>query len=336
VTTRRGDLYGARQRALESLDVPGAPAAGAASTTTSSSGSVEHQALQALERGDASAVESLAASMLGRRTTVSPSGDAAPAAGTGAIAVPGVLGDPLPEKSLPAAKGLGLESVETELASGAVAGAIAEFIERNALGASPAVYDRAKDGIARLSVAASDFAVPPDVAAVFAETVSLFALHLYVNSAGIRYVPIPAARECVLIETHAEGNETVTPLLRELGLEQRRGLARDDIEARLQKRGPHVVGELLGLDPLAFRLVCVPPDVFVRVGRDRGWGSRAEWTHFDGYQVMRGGRLRALVGGHKEYGGLYDLASISRDDARNNTLARFAVIRRERLGVRIG
>ena len=161
----------------------------------------------------------------------------------------------------------------------------------------------------------ADFAVPPDVAAVFAETVSLFALHLYVNSAGIRYVPIPAARECVLIETHAEGDETVTPLLRELGLEQRRGLARDDIEARLQKRGPHVVGELLGLDPLAFRLVCVPPDVFVRVGRDRGWGSRAEWTHFDGYQVMRGGRLRALVGGHKEYGGLYDLCSISRDDA---------------------
>jgi len=178
--------------------------------------------------------------------------------------------------------------------------------------------------------------VPADVAAVFAETVSLFALHLYVNSAGVRYVPIPAPRESALVETYAEGDETVTPLLRELGLERRRGVARDDIESRLQKHGARIVGELLGLDPLAFRIVCVPPDVFVRVGRDRGWGSRPEWTHFDGYQVMRGGRIRALVGGHKQYGGLYDLASISRDDARDNTLVRFAVVRRERLGVRIG
>jgi len=164
----------------------------------------------------------------------------------------------------------------------------------------------------------------------------MFALHLYVNSAGVRYIPIPAVRETVLIETHPEGDETVTSLLRELGLEHRRGLARDDIEDRLQKQGARIVGELLGLDPLAFRIVCVPPDVFMRVGRDRGWGSRPEWTHFDGYQVMRGGRIRALVGGHAQYGGIYDLASISRDDARDNTLVRFAVVRRERLGVRIG
>jgi len=128
----------------------------------------------------------------------------------------------------------------------------------------------------------------------------------------------------------------VTPLLRELGLERRRGVARDDIEVHIQKQGPRIVGELLGLDPLGFRIVCVPADLFMRAGRDRGWGGRPEWTHFDGYQVMQGGRLRALVGGHAEYGGLYDLASISRDDARENTFVRFAVIRRERLGVRIG
>src|SRR4029077_12598240 len=129
----------------------------------------------------------------------------------------------------------------TTLMTGAVSDAITDFIQRYALAASPAVHDRATDGIARLSVAATEMAVPPEVAAVFAETVSLFALHLYVNSAGIRYVPIPTTRECVLIETHPEGAETVTPLLREVGLEHRRGLARDDIEARLQKRGPHVV-----------------------------------------------------------------------------------------------
>jgi hypothetical protein len=330
--TRR-DLYAARQRAVEALIVPGAPASGAPAPATSSA-SAEQQALQALERGDASALETLAASMLGRRTTAAT--DAGPAAARGAITVPDSLREPFPDASVTKAKSLGLEAIETTLATRAVAGEIVDFIQRYALGASPTVHDRAKDGIARLSIAATEFAVPAAVAAVFAETVSLFALHLFVNSAGVRYVPIPAPRETVLVETHPEGDETVTQLLRELGLERRRGVARDDIEDRLQKQGAHVVGELLGLDPLAFRLVCVPPDVFMRVGRDRGWGGRPEWTHFDGYQVMRGSRIRALVGGHKQYGGLYDLCSISRDDARENTLARFAVIRRERLGVRIG
>jgi len=56
--------------------------------------------------------------------------------------------------------------------------------------------------------------------------------------------------------------------------------------------------------------------------------------HGSGYQVMKGGRLRALVGGNARFGGLFDLASISRDDGRENTVVRFAVIRRERLGVR--
>ena len=74
----------------------------------------------------------------------------------------------------------------------------------------------------------------------------------------------------------------------------------------------------------------------MRVGRERGWGQREEWTHFDGYQLIAGGRLRALIGGSARYGGVFDLCSISRDDARDNTVVRFAVIRRERLGVRFG
>ena len=34
----------------------------------------------------------------------------------------------------------------------------------------------------------------------------------------------------------------------------------------------------------------------MRVAPDRGWGAREEWTHFDGYQVRKQGRLLALVG----------------------------------------
>ena len=329
----RRELYAARQRAIEALVVPGAPASDAPAAAASSA-SAEQQALQALERGDAAALESLAASMIGRSTATAS--DAGPTVTRGAITVPATLGEAFPDASVTKAKTLGLEAVDTSLATGNVASEIVDFIQRYALGASPAVHDRARDGVARLSIAATEVAVPAGVAAVFAETISLFALHLYVNSAGVRYVPIPAPRETVLLETHAEGDEKPTPLLQALELERRRGVARDDIEDRLQKHGPRVIGELLGLDPVAFRLVCVPPDVFVRAGRDRGWGGRPEWTHFDGYQVMRGGRIRALVGGHAQYGGLYDLCSISRDDARENTLVRFAVIRRERLGIRIG
>jgi hypothetical protein len=185
-------------------------------------------------------------------------------------------------------------------------------------------------------LAADEVDVPRDVAALFAETLSLFALHLYVNSAGSRYVPVPTSREPLLVETHAEGDEPRTPLLQELGFAQRRGLARSAIEAALHKEGARVLEERLGLDPRAFRLVCIPPDVYVRLGRDRGWGAREEWTHFDGYQVTSGGRLRALVGGNARFGGLADLCSLSVDDGRENTVARFCVVRRERLGVRIG
>jgi hypothetical protein len=331
------DLYVSRKQALEGLTVASgveAAAAGARSPEVSAA-NVEQQAMQALERGDASTLQSLAESMLGRRAGAQATGAESTATAHGAIAVPAVLGEPFPEACLPAAKALGLERVETTLATPAVASAVGDFVERYALGASAAVHDRSTEGVARVAVAAEEIAIPPEVAAIFAETISLFALHVFVNSAGVRYVPVPVPHEVLLVEAHAEGDETLTPLLRELGLDRRRGLSRDDIEDRLQKGAPRIVGEKLGLDPLAFRIVCVPPDIFVRVGRDRGWGQRPEWTHFDGYQVMKSGRLRALMGGNSKFGGLFDLCSISRDDARDNTVARFAVIRRERLGVRI-
>ena len=104
-----------------------------------------------------------------------------------------------------------------------------------------------------------------------ADTVSLFALHLYVNSAGIRYLPMLLEREFVLLETHAEGDDAPCDLPRALGLERRRAVARNDIELALMGAGWWVVLSL-GLDPRAFRLVCVPPDVYMRVGPTRGWG----------------------------------------------------------------
>ena len=328
------DLYGSRQKAIAALTVPGAAAPGAAPSAAQPTGNVEQQALQALERGDAAALRGLADAMLGTKTESRTSGDEKVTTARGRIVTPGVLAEALPEASLPRAKALGLECVEAKLTSPEVAASIAEFMEQYAPGASEAAFDRARDGVARVTVAA-EVDVPRDVAGVFAETISLFALHLYVNSAGVRYVPLSTPREVLLVEPHAEGEEPVTPLLRELGLERRRGVSRDEIELALRRNGARIVAEHLGLDPFAFRIVCVPADVYVRIGRDRGWGKREEWTHFDGYQVLTGGRLRALFGGNARFGGLYDLVSISRDDGRENTLVRLAVIHRERLGVRI-
>jgi hypothetical protein len=329
------DLYLARRQALDALALPGAATPGAQKAADPSA-DVEQQALQAVEHGDAAALQRLAESMLGDRTDARAADGGTAPARRGRIVTPGVLAEPLPEASLSKAKALGLEGVEVTLANPEVSRTITDFVERYAFGASAATFDRAREGVARVTLAAEEVSVPRDVAALFAETVSHFALHLYVNSAGLRYFPLLAPREVLLLESHGEGDEPVTPLLRELGFERRRGLSRDDIETALSRKGPRLLAEHLGLDPGAFRLVCVPADVYMRAGRDRGWGKREEWTHFDGYQVASGGRLRALVGGNARYGGLFDLASISRDDGRENTIARFAVIRRERLGVRIG
>lgn len=325
-------LYEGRLHALEGLELRGATTQ-VADEPTSKAAPVEQQALAALERGDTKALRALADSMLGPRSDAQPGAAKAPAA-RARMTVPAVLGEPLPGPAIERGAAFGLERVETTLATPAVAAAITDFVERHALGASLTTYDRSRDGVARLAIAAEDAKVPPEVAQVFSETIALFALHQYVNSAGLRYAPLPAPREIVLVEAHAEGDDAKTALLDELGLETRRALSRDTIESRLRQHGARIV-EALGLDPLAFRLVCIPPDLFVRIGRTRNWGQRPEWTHLDGYQVLSGGRLRALVGGHSRFGGLFDLCSIGHDDARENTTARFSVIRRERLGVRI-
>src|SRR5262249_37656652 len=167
------------------------------------------------------------------------------------------------------------------------------------------------EGLAQLRLPRGSLpGIEGSIADVLAETVSLFALHLFVNSAGVRYLPMLSDREFVLLETHAEGDDTPSGLLRALGLERRRAVARDEIELALLRCGGDVVARM-ELAPRAFRIVCVPPDVYMGVGPSRGWGTQEEWTHFDGYQVREKGRLLALVGGNARFGGIADLCGIS-------------------------
>jgi len=172
----------------------------------------------------------------------------------------------------------------------------------------------------------------PGLPGPFRDVLSVLGLQRVVTSAGTPYAPALGTEE-VLVEAFPEdgGDGTGSGLLEALRLPRRWGLSRADIETSLDRVGPSIVEDLLGLDPYDYRVVCVPFDVYVRVGSRMGWGRRAQWTHFDGYQLLRDGTARALVGGDVRYGGVYDLCSIDCRDDRAGVVARFAIVRRQRL-----
>lgn len=178
-------------------------------------------------------------------------------------------------------------------------------------------------------------ACPPQVRDSLRENLDLLMLHVFVTSGGTRYLPWFGA-ETILVESAPEADDGErTPLLEMLRLPRRRGLARDAIEDALLSRGGHAVREL-GLDPMDFVLVCIPFDAYLRLAPSHGWGREQRWTHFDGYQVCRDLRLRALVGGDARFGGPEDLCSVARDDHADRLTLRFAVVRRQRMTVRSG
>jgi hypothetical protein len=167
--------------------------------------------------------------------------------------------------------------------------------------------------------------------------VAIFVIHPLVNSGGARYLPNLVAED-VLVEDFPDPEDGRTPpaseLLKSLRLPGRRGLPRIAIEQALLMHGTRILENELGLDPRVFRLVCIPPDVYVRVGEAEGWGRQPFWTHFDGYlirTVMGQLRLQALAGGDVRYGGLYELLAVGRDYDSDRLLARFAVVQRARM-----
>ena len=176
--------------------------------------------------------------------------------------------------------------------------------------------------------------LPSGLPQALQEGVEIFAIHPLVNSGGARYLPSLVAED-VLIEDFPDPADGQSPppseLVKSLGLSGRRALPRVAIEQALTMHGARIVENELGLDPRVFRLVCIPPDVYVRLGEAEGWGRQPFWTHFDGYLVMPDGRLRALAGGDVRYGGLYELLAVGTDYDSDRLLARFAVVQRARL-----
>ena len=77
--------------------------------------------------------------------------------------------------------------------------------------------------------------------------------------------------------------------------------------------------------------MAVPPDIYTTLAAKQGWGQKEMWTHFDGYRVLEGGKLQALAGGDKRFGGTHDVVSFSPDYSSAKIFARFAVVQRKRM-----
>lgn len=187
-----------------------------------------------------------------------------------------------------------------------------------------------QDGKIVLQNIAPDRIYPDGMPAQRQSVLDLFMIHPFINSGGGRYIP-QLVSEQLLVETFPEDEPpTGSPLLEALFLPRRAGLSRAEIEQALLRHGSHVVKTELALDPTEFRLACIPYDAYCRLGNMLGLGNHPHWTHFDGYQVLKSGKLHALVGGDVRFGGAYDLCSISSIDERDGLIARFVVVRRTR------
>lgn len=171
---------------------------------------------------------------------------------------------------------------------------------------------------------------PPEITGRLRENLDLLLGRPFITSAGDRYLPW-FDKEVLMVEGFPETDpDARTPLLARLGVSGRHGVSRLTIENALLTQGPRLIRDI-GLDPVEFRVVCIPFDAYLRLAPKYGWGQQDLWTHFDGYQITRNLQLWALVGGYREFGGAEDLCSVGREYESVRLTARLAIVRRERL-----
>jgi hypothetical protein len=293
---------------------------------------LEQLALEAAERGDMTTIESVAKELRDYKDGGEKTGSTSTVV-KGRYECPLNLENPFPIDARARARELGM--VEHHFAAPPDVRAAVEIIYTHAWDPIPTSPDLEHEGVLRTQVLVES-KVPAELGTdEFKVLGGQFIQQIFISSGGARYLP-PMAAEAALVEEFPENDSADAPskLLSALRLPHRRGLARAEIENALMRSGAHLLEEQLGLDPIEFRLVCIPYDLYMRFGRERGWGQWQRWTHFDGYWVVSGNRLRALVGGDGRFGGLADLVSISRTDARENVYVRFAVVRRARMVAR--
>ena len=292
----------------------------------------EQLAMEAAERGDTAALRRLSQELKDwKESGAAPTTGSAPVMSS-RYECPVDLTGPFPPEAVKRARELGL--VEARTAPMAEFAQVREAIYTHIDQPVPSNPDMEREGVLRAR-AQAELKLPSELDSEESRVLAgQFIQQIVVNSGGARYLPSLVA-ETALLEDFPENESADAPskLLAALGLAKRSSLARTAIESALMRFGSEILGKL-GLDPLEFRLVCIPYDLYTRLGRERGFGKWSHWTHFDGYQLMGGNRMRALVGGDGRFGGLYDLVSISPTDAREGVYVRFAVVRRARMTLR--
>jgi len=347
----RRDALVANLKALASVDAPLAPlyasrgaffaglilASGrsaAASVSAKSSAEIQQLAVRAAQQGDTSQLRLYAQELAARQakeaaSAGSKSDTQTATAAPAAYHYPVDLSAPFSDEVAQRARALGLVVARAEPPPQAAP--LFDFVTTGIWQANISDTETTQEGIVRAEAIVDTSGFPSEMSGPLKELVGQLLQNPFINSGGARYIP-PFSAEAVLVEDFPEQQEAPATgeLLSALGLTRRRALNRLEIQVALLQHGARFLQERLLLDPAEFRLVCIPHDLYIGVGRHRGWGQQQQWTHFDGFQVFRNGRLRALVGGDVRYGGLSDLVSIDISDQRESVIARFAVIRRAR------
>ncbi len=332
-------FYEDRRRFLSALAVAvrRSDAASATGNRTQSIADLERLAYEAAQRGDVAELKRLAGEILAQQATegaktTTAAMDAGPTGVASLGGCPVDLGAPFAPEVVARARTLGLAVVMMQ--PDPQAAPLIDYVTARITQPGLQAVESEFEGTMRIEALVDKSTLPSEIAESAKTLVAQFVHQTFVNSGGARYSP-PFAAEAVLVEDFTEGTEPANHALAEaLGIGGRRGLAREDIETALLANAAAVLEEQLGLDPKEHKLVCTPPDVYARFGRECGWGKQQQWTHLDGYQVLKNGRLRALVGGDVRYGGVTDLTSIGASDKRDSVVARFAVVRRARLVAR--
>lgn len=330
-------FYAARRGYVSTITVSANEPSASPSANDDDVGRLQQRAADAAEKGNVDELQRIAQEMLKGRSSAKSAGAVADqkTAAERRIAYPPQLAERFPADVAERARRFGFAEMDMKFQLPSFPQLAQETFER--YGWRPSFSaEVTREGELYLRPLLEQAKFPQEIVEPLLEAAMLFALHPFVNSSGIRYFPLFPDSEAALVEDFAEDAVPPEPseLLRALGFTRRTGLSRAEIEVRLGRNGAKLLKEGIGVDPTKFRLVCIPYDVYARAGQERGWGRQPRWTHVDGYQLLKGGRMRALVAGDVRFGGLYDLCSISQFDERENVLARFAVVHRERLMVR--
>ena len=318
------DFYARRQSDFEALSITAPADLPKENVAKANTGQLKLEALEALDKGNLSQLDQVVIKLMEKpvakeaeqeSTEVKPAETAE-------------LGDDLrysfSEATLAAASRLGLAPLRTEsrrhLAYLIPYGWQPSFLRDE-------VRLRSKEQMERLTY-------PSGTTDPEKEAIEFFLLNPFITSGGTRYQGC-FVTEDLLIEDFPEPEPKEkmprAGLLSALGLESRWGLTRIDIESAILRHGPRILAKELSLDPEAFRLVAIPPDIYIYLAPGRGWGQKQMWTHFDGYRVREDGKKQPLAGGDQRFGGAHDVVVLSPTYTNEKILTRFAVVQRRRM-----